>query len=94
MENKPPVGIDRLDLRLLDILQRQGALSVAEVESVRAKERESRIARDSRESPPVLAAIGPVRLGGALTERLLLTGSELDAESAREAADDATGAGD
>jgi Lrp/AsnC family transcriptional regulator len=31
MENKPPVGIDRLDLRLLDILQRQGALSVAEV---------------------------------------------------------------
>jgi Lrp/AsnC family transcriptional regulator len=31
MENKSPGDIDRLDLRLLDILQRQGALSVAEV---------------------------------------------------------------
>src|SRR3982074_1245363 len=31
MENSPRHAIDRLDLRLLDILQRQGALSVAEV---------------------------------------------------------------
>jgi len=29
--------------------------------------------------PPVLAAIGHLRLGGALAERLLLTGAELDA---------------
>jgi Lrp/AsnC family transcriptional regulator len=33
MENTSHVGIDRLDLRLLDLLQRQGALSVAEVAS-------------------------------------------------------------
>jgi cyclohexa-1,5-dienecarbonyl-CoA hydratase len=32
--------------------------------------------------PPVLAAIGPLRLGHALAERLLLTGDSLDAESA------------
>ena len=31
MENATRAGIDRLDLRLLDILQRQGALSAAEV---------------------------------------------------------------
>src|ERR1700744_4526207 len=31
MENSSRPSIDRLDLRLLDILQRQGALSVAEV---------------------------------------------------------------
>jgi len=31
VENSSRSGIDRLDLRLLDILQRQGALSVAEV---------------------------------------------------------------
>jgi Lrp/AsnC family transcriptional regulator len=31
MENSTHRGIDRLDFRLLDILQRQGALSVAEV---------------------------------------------------------------
>jgi len=31
MEETDRPGIDRLDLRLLDILQRQGALSVAEV---------------------------------------------------------------
>src|SRR4030088_276698 len=31
MENSPRHAIDRLDLRLLDILQREGALSVAEV---------------------------------------------------------------
>jgi Lrp/AsnC family transcriptional regulator len=33
MENTAHRGIDRLDLRLLDILQRHGALSVAEVAS-------------------------------------------------------------
>src|ERR1700683_1569399 len=33
MENSSHPAIDRLDLRLLDILQRQGALSVAEVAS-------------------------------------------------------------
>ena len=33
MENSLRPVIDRLDLRLLDILQRQGALSVAEVAS-------------------------------------------------------------
>jgi cyclohexa-1,5-dienecarbonyl-CoA hydratase len=33
--------------------------------------------------PPALAALGGARLGGAWTERLLLTGGELDAESAR-----------
>src|SRR5271155_3544748 len=33
MENSSRPAIDRLDLRLLDILQRQGALSVAEVAS-------------------------------------------------------------
>jgi Lrp/AsnC family transcriptional regulator len=33
MENSLRPAIDRLDLRLLDILQRQGALSVAEVAS-------------------------------------------------------------
>lgn len=32
--------------------------------------------------PPVLAAIGDLRLGGALAERLLLTGDELDAAQA------------
>lgn len=32
--------------------------------------------------PPVLAAIGAARLGGATTERMLLTGSELDARAA------------
>ncbi len=31
--------------------------------------------------PPVLAALGPARLGGALAERLLLTGEELSAEA-------------
>jgi len=31
--------------------------------------------------PPVLAALGPARLGGALSERLLLTGAELGAEA-------------
>ena len=35
--------------------------------------------------PPVLAALGPARLGGALSERLLLTGEELDVEAARAA---------
>jgi cyclohexa-1,5-dienecarbonyl-CoA hydratase len=35
--------------------------------------------------PPVLAAIGPLRLGAALTERLLITGGELDAEAAHAA---------
>ena len=35
--------------------------------------------------PPVLAAIGHLRLGGALAERLLLTGEELDAATARRA---------
>ncbi|MHB8417268.1 MAG: enoyl-CoA hydratase/isomerase family protein [Myxococcales bacterium] len=33
--------------------------------------------------PPVLAALGPLRLGGALAERLLLTGASLDAPAAR-----------
>ena len=33
--------------------------------------------------PPVLAAIGPSRLGAALSERLLLTGGELSATQAR-----------
>ena len=33
--------------------------------------------------PPVLAAIGALRLGGALAERLLLTGESIDAETAR-----------
>jgi DNA-binding Lrp family transcriptional regulator len=33
MENSVHLGIDKLDLRLLDILQRHGALSVAEVAS-------------------------------------------------------------
>lgn len=32
--------------------------------------------------PPVLAALGPMRLGAARTERLLLTGASLDAETA------------
>ena len=32
--------------------------------------------------PPVLAAIGPLRLGGATTERLLLTGGEMGTEEA------------
>jgi cyclohexa-1,5-dienecarbonyl-CoA hydratase len=35
--------------------------------------------------PPVLAAIGALRLGGALAERLLLTGDELDAAAAARA---------
>lgn len=35
--------------------------------------------------PPVLAAIGHHRLGGALTERLLLTGGDLDAAAAERA---------
>ncbi len=34
--------------------------------------------------PPVLAAIGHLRLGGALAERLLLTGAELHADPARQ----------
>lgn len=33
--------------------------------------------------PPVLAALGPRRLGDALAERLILTGDELDAAEAR-----------
>ncbi len=33
--------------------------------------------------PPVLAALGPTRLGAARTERLLLTGESMDAETAR-----------
>jgi len=33
--------------------------------------------------PPVLAAIGPMRLGHAVSERMLLTGDSLDAETAR-----------
>ena len=33
--------------------------------------------------PPVLAVLGPTRLGGALAERLLLTGADLDAATAR-----------
>lgn len=32
--------------------------------------------------PPVLSVLGPLRLGGALSERLLLTGAELDAAKA------------
>jgi len=32
--------------------------------------------------PPVLAALGPARLGGALSERLLLTGAELGVDAA------------
>ena len=32
--------------------------------------------------PPVLAVLGPLRLGGALTERLLITGGDLDAAAA------------
>ncbi len=32
--------------------------------------------------PPVLAAIGPLRLGHAVSERMLLTGESLDAETA------------
>ena len=32
--------------------------------------------------PPVLAVLGPLRLGGALAERLLLTGADLDAGAA------------
>jgi cyclohexa-1,5-dienecarbonyl-CoA hydratase len=32
--------------------------------------------------PPVLAALGPLRLGVPCTERLLLTGAELDAQAA------------
>jgi cyclohexa-1,5-dienecarbonyl-CoA hydratase len=35
--------------------------------------------------PPVLAALGPARLGAPLTERLLLTGAELGAGAARDA---------
>lgn len=35
--------------------------------------------------PPVMAAIGPRRLGGALAERLLLTGDSLDADGAERA---------
>ena len=35
--------------------------------------------------PPVLAALGPVRLGSALSEQLLLTGGELDAAGAQRA---------
>jgi cyclohexa-1,5-dienecarbonyl-CoA hydratase len=35
--------------------------------------------------PPVLAAAGPARLGGALAERLLLTGDEIDARAAERA---------
>jgi cyclohexa-1,5-dienecarbonyl-CoA hydratase len=35
--------------------------------------------------PPVLAAIGALRLGGALAERLILTGEELDAAAAERA---------
>jgi len=35
--------------------------------------------------PPVLAAIGHLRLGGPLAERLLLTGATLDARAARSA---------
>lgn len=35
--------------------------------------------------PPVLAAAGAVRLGGALTERLVLTGQEIDAAEAHRA---------
>jgi len=35
--------------------------------------------------PPALAALGPMRLGAARTERLLLTGESLDAEAAKAA---------
>lgn len=35
--------------------------------------------------PPVLAAVGHLRLGGALAERLLLTGGEVDAAAAERA---------
>jgi cyclohexa-1,5-dienecarbonyl-CoA hydratase len=35
--------------------------------------------------PPVLAAAGALRLGGALAERLMLTGDEIDAATARAA---------
>lgn len=35
--------------------------------------------------PPVLAAIGPLRMPAALAERLVLTGGELDADAARQA---------
>lgn len=35
--------------------------------------------------PPVLAALGPARLGGALSERLLLTGAELGVDAAHAA---------
>ena len=33
--------------------------------------------------PPVLAALGPMRIGAAWTERLALTGADLDADTAR-----------
>ena len=36
--------------------------------------------------PPVLAAIGPLRLGHAVSERLLLSGDSLDAEAAHQLA--------
>ena len=35
--------------------------------------------------PPVLAVLGPMRLGAALSERLLLTGADLDARAAERA---------
>jgi enoyl-CoA hydratase/carnithine racemase len=35
--------------------------------------------------PPVLAVLGPLRLGGALSERLLLTGTDLDTAAAERA---------
>jgi cyclohexa-1,5-dienecarbonyl-CoA hydratase len=35
--------------------------------------------------PPVLAAIGPHRLGGPLTERLIMTGASIDAATAEKA---------
>ncbi len=35
--------------------------------------------------PPVLAVLGPLRLGGALSERLLLTGADLDPAAAERA---------
>jgi len=35
--------------------------------------------------PPVLAVLGPRRMGGALSERLLVTGADLDAETAERA---------
>jgi len=34
--------------------------------------------------PPVLAALGAARLGGAVTERMILTGDELDAQQAHD----------